>query len=409
MRDVRNAWIEDQSHPHRGRSDKPIPSESDFSILIDTTFKASLLREEGEPVSVSVTWCSPADFATNEVGRNRDSRLTLDFDAPAAFEAHNLAKLSGVVNGKSGTLLVCRVGEHAHIWSICYFMRAAVSIGYIPAGAKEAGHSRPDFPTLTITGLGSVQISRGGSVIGRIESGKFQKAHATVLTSYMLGQYLYRLVGIEIDFQNRNFKSNDEANVGRSFFDCVEFLLDVLSQRGSGATIILVPTNSKDQALAETDTAWKVRGSLEVDNLLRARLGYKTLATESKNMSYELFCLNVEQALRQRLQSLVDLAGIDGAVLLTPSFEVISFGAKIKSKKWAGEIQHGPVIQPSDKQELDFSRLGTRHHSALNFVGSVDGAVAFVASSDGPIRALVRSTEQKVWYWPDCRVSMFAN
>lgn len=82
---------------------------------------------------------------------------------------------------------------------------------------------------------------------------------------------------------------------------------------------------------------------------------------------------------------------------------------KLKSPKWEQDVQHGPVIQPVEKQQqLDFSRLGTRHNSALNFVGSIEGAVAFVASSDGPIRALVKSTEEKVWYWPDCRVSMFA-
>ncbi len=406
--DVLAAWASDQNHPYRDQSKKPIPNEQDLAVLLDTIFKASLLSEEGKPVSTSVTWVSRDDFEKHEIGRMRESRLTLDFDEPIAFEAHNLAKLSGIVNGKTGTLLACRTESGAYIWGVCYFMGGTGPIGEIPAMAMEVRHFSPDCPTVTVTGVGSMQITRGGTVIGRVEGGEFLQAQATILTSYMLGQYLYRLIGIEIDFNSRKFKSPEDADAARTFFDCVDFIIEVLSQRRTGATVIFVPSSLKERALAETDTAWKVHGSLEIDQMQRARLNYQKEAEESKNISGLLFRLKIDQALRHRLRSLVDLAGVDGAVLLTPTFEVIGFGMKLKSLKWEKDVQHGPVLQPIDKHQLDFSRLGTRHNSALNFVGSIEGAVAFVASSDGPIRALVRSTEEKIWYWPDCRVSMFA-
>jgi hypothetical protein len=224
----------------------------------------------------------------------------------------------------------------------------------------------------------------------------------------MLGQYLYPLIGIDVDITSRKFKNEDDGSAARSFFNCLEYIVEVLSQRRSGATIIFVPPVSYDRALDEAESAWKVRGSLEIDQLQLAGLNFDRLVQNGKSISNSLFRLDIDQALRHRLRSLVDLSGIDGALLLTPSFEVIGFGMKLKSKKWVGEVRHGPLIQDVEKQELDFSRLGTRHNSALNFVGSIDGAVAFVASSDGPIRALVRSAENKIWYWPDCRVTMFA-
>jgi hypothetical protein len=406
--DVLAAWASDQNHPHRGRSNKPIPSEQDLAILLDTMFRASLLHEEGKPVSTSVTWVSRSDFENYEIGRMRESRLTLEFDEPIDFEAHNLAKLSGIVNGKTGTLLVCRRESSAHIWGICYFMRETGSIGEIPAIAMEVRHFSPDYPTVTVTGVGSMQITRGGTVVGWVEGGEFLQAQPTVLTSHMLGQYLYRLIGIEVDLSSRSFKSPEDADAARTFFDCVEFIIEVLSQRRTGATVIIVPPRQRDHALAETDTAWKVHGSLEIDRLQSARLVYLKQAQERKCNFGALFRLKIDQALRHRLRSLVDLAGIDGAVLLLPSFEVIGFGMKLKSPKWGKDVQHGPVAQFVDNQKLDFLRLGTRHNAALNFVGSIEGAVAFIASSDGPIRALVRSTEEKIWYWPDCRVSMFA-
>lgn len=406
--DVLAAWTDDQKYPHRGRAEKPIPSVQDFAELLDTMFKTSLLQEEGKPVSASVAWVSRSDFENHEIGRTRESRLTLEFDVPIAFEDHNLAKLSGIVNGKTGTLLAFRAESRTYIWGVCYFMGASGPIGEISAMAKEVRHPSPDYPTVTITGVGSMQITRSGSVIGRIEGGKFLRAQPTVFTSYLLGQYLYRLIDIEVDFTTRSFKSNEDADMATSFFNCLDFIVEVLSQRRIGATVIFVPPSQKQRALEETHTAWKVQGSLEIDQLQSARLSWQKKAQKSKDMTGVLFRLKIDEALRHRLRNLVDLAGIDGALLLTPSFEVIGFGVKLKSPIWRHVVQHGPEIQLVEKQQLDFSRLGTRHNSALNFVGSVEGAVAFVASSDGPIRALVRVTEETVWYWPDCRVSMFA-
>ncbi len=405
---VLSAWIQDQQHPHRSRAQHPIPSEQDFGVLLDTMFRGSLLSEEGTNVITSVSWLSREDFDEHELKRARESRLLLEFSEPIPFEARNLAKLNGIVNGKTGSLLACQNESTPHIWGICYFMSGSGAIGEIPAGTMEVRHFRPDCPTVTITGIGAMQITRGDSVIGRIEGGQFLLAHATVFHSLMLGPFLYRLINIEIDPTSRQFKNAAEAEKARSFFNCLNYLIEVLSQRRTGATVIVIPPHQKDHALRNTETAWRVSGSLEIDLLQRARQDYQRRSQEGGSSSNQLFRLKIDQALRNRLRSLIDLAGIDGALLLTPSFDVIGFGMKLKSSKWSENIQHGPLIQATERQELEFSRLGTRHNSALNFVGSVDGSVAFVASSDGPIRALTKASENQIWYWPDCRVSMFA-
>lgn len=406
--DLLAAWTDDQNHPHRGRSEKQIPSEQDFALLLDTMFKASLLHEEGTPVMTSATWVSRNDFQKYEIGRMRESRLLLEFDEPILFEARNLAKLNGIANGKTSTLLICPADSTAHIWGICYFMEGTGPIGEIPAIAMEVRHLRPDYPTVTITGVGSMSITRSEAVIGRVEGGQFLRSQASVFSSQMLGQYLYPLIGIDVDMLNRKFKSNDDGEIASSFINCLKYIVEVLSQRRIGATVIVVPEELKERALIETDTAWKVHGSLEINLLQQARKNYQRQAQESKKTSDLLFRLKIDHALKNRLRSLVHLAGIDGALLLTPSFEVIGFGMKLKSPKWEGAVQHGPIALPTEKKQLDFPRLGTRHNSALNFVGSLENSVAFVASSDGPIRALIKSSEKSVIYWPDCRISMFA-
>ena len=399
--DLFNAWSADQKHPHRDRADRIIPTVQEFEIFLDTLFQASLLQEEGVPISTSVAWVSKEHFQKFDLTMRRETELCLHFDSPIEFEAKNLAKMSGIANGNSSTLLAHGTENNIHIWGICYFDTETEIIDSIPAQTTCTRHSSPDCPTITISGVGSLQITRGSSVIGRVENGKFSPSHADIFTSYMLGKYLYRLIGIEIDLESRKFKDVNESTIAYSYMSCIEYLIEILSQRKLGATIIFVPENNGVKS--HFDCSWSATGSLEIDILQENKIKL----ANTKDPSGFLFVQKIKRALRNRLRNLADLAKMDGALLLTPKFEVIGFGAKLKSSKWEGETQCGPVPYTTTEQVLDFSRLGTRHNSALNFVGSIDGAIAFVSSSDGPIRALTKDDDGRVVYWPDCRISMF--
>ena len=52
--------------------------------------------------------------------------------------------------------------------------------------------------------------------------------------------------------------------------------------------------------------------------------------------------------------------------------------------------------------KVDLGQYGTRHASAVNFVGRVPEAIVFVISQDGPIAGLTRKDENTVLWWPDC-------
>ena len=399
--DLFNAWSTDQNHPHRGRASRLIPTIQEFEVFIDTLFQTSLLQEEGIPISTSVAWISKQDFHKFELPKWRETELCLHFDSPISFEARNLAKMHGVANGNSSTLLAHGFDNNVKIWGICYFDTKNEVIGEIPAQVMCTRHFAPDCPMITISGTGSLQITRGNSVIGRVEGGKFISTHPEVFASDMLGKYLYRLIGVEIDFESRKFKDQKEATIDRTYMSCVEYLIELLAGRKLGATIVLLPGKADLNGLF--DCSWSVRGSLEINTLQEEKIVY----SNAKDISGSLFELKISRSLRNRLSNLADLAKMDGALILTPKFDIVGFGVKLKAPKWEGAIQCGPVPYSITEQTLDFSRLGTRHNSALNFVGSVDGAIAFVASSDGPIRALTKDDEGKVVYWPDCRISMF--
>ena len=80
---------------------------------------------------MSVTWVSMKEFEDCEVGRMRESRLTLEFHSPLAFEAYNVIKLSGIVNGKTGALLVANSDSGPQVWGVCYFIGRTGALGEI--------------------------------------------------------------------------------------------------------------------------------------------------------------------------------------------------------------------------------------------------------------------------------------
>ena len=55
-------WAAHQAHPRRDRAQRPLPSFEDVREVIETTFFASLEREEDRPIRFSVVLASPSEL-----------------------------------------------------------------------------------------------------------------------------------------------------------------------------------------------------------------------------------------------------------------------------------------------------------------------------------------------------------
>ena len=262
----------------------------------------------------------------------------------------------------------------------------------------------PDALTIEITGTGSLTVSRAGGVIGRIHKGEFAPSLPTPFNSLAMGPVLYGLFEINVD--RGEFVTEGDGSKAAILFGCLNYLLLELTRRGGGACLVFVPDSSLAMARQAAQFPWDSEGGIELGTLIRARIRY---GEHERNERFpNVFVQNANEALRERLDGIAALASLDGATLLTPSFDVIGFGVKLQAANFVGSVQEGANGLGSEYgKSIDFSRFGTRHNSALRFVASVDGAIAFVASMDGPIRGLVRHTDGTIRYWPDCRVSMF--
>jgi DNA integrity scanning protein DisA with diadenylate cyclase activity len=86
-----------------------------------------------------------------------------------------------------------------------------------------------------------------------------------------------------------------------------------------------------------------------------------------------------------------NLAGADGAIVITQSLTVIGFSAEINIQgQMAARVF--AVADPMKKQKtkLDVEQFGMRHRSAIKLCSTTEDAIVFVVSQDGDVSLVWR-------------------
>jgi hypothetical protein len=203
---------------------------------------------------------------------------------------------------------------------------------------------------------------------------------------------------------------HNQSTYFRKYIKCFDYLLGEASRRGHGATIVVIPDKQIAECKEHFAPEISFDGDLKIEYLLiemlKAEHGSKLEHSDDhfrRHINLEIY--NKECA--DRLSLLAQFSAIDGALVLSSRLEIISFGATLTAPEWKGNVLVGPDGFGGGGGAFDTLKLGTRHSSAIDFVGKCSGCICFVLSEDGPIRGLAKESDQTVLCWPDCRYSMF--
>jgi hypothetical protein len=387
------AWQADQEHPNRGRAKRPLPPLPAIRRLLDECFLATLRDEEGHPIRFSVGLVWGDDF--QQLEQPLTSKL-LRMTERVDFSAATLAKLSPAFDPSLTTIIVIWNEDEQSLqyWGIRLHAKSTNRFSEIPVAMEGLTGVGLDCFTLISRGRAALAIARGHGLIGILQAGYFKQAIPTPFTSNSLGRYIYE--GVQTD----PLFIAEGMTYWHLVRDGLEVILAESASRGHGGTIVLLPS---DVGLAasyfQQKQKHKLEGSFDLKNALHKCIEHK---------ADFVFSVGYRRAALESIQRISQLTAIDGALVLTFDFQVIAFGATLTAPR----SKAIPVIGPdgfgrATGQPFDIDRYGTRHRSAMDFVEAVPGAIAFVISQDGPIRAFRRDDGGTVHVWPDCTTSMF--
>jgi len=393
---IQSVWEQDQKHPFRDRKQKPIPNITDLRTIIEVSFFASLRREEDRPLSFAIALLPKWEVEREQRSSGR-KQIIMHFNESLPFTVDSIRKLSPAFDHKITALIVGPKTEERkdyELWGAMYYGSSSNYYLEIPVGIELI--FRPDVLMVTVTTAGSLLFSRGNSQLCRFVEAEIIQSVPTPFSSKAMGNYIIEL--IKNDFGFKKF----ENSYWHAFRNSIEYLLSETSLRGHGSTIILLPNDSLESYASKYITKYEFKDRLKTEELINQRLSYN-----DTDQIYRLIKLALGKVIIDRLSVLSQLSCIDGALLLTNKLTVISFGATLKANEWHGDVILGPDGFGGGGQKYNVEALGTRHNSAINFIGECPRAVGFVISQDGMIRGLVRKDEHTILCWLDCMVSMF--
>jgi hypothetical protein len=319
----------------------PIPDTPVLESLINSVFWTSLRREEGFVPKMSLAHVPPADDA-----------YSMRFEQPMALTPHALAKVAPVVE---------RAGIHLGVWAT--------------DGELYAWGTTRSIPTL-------------GLVLEIVEP-------ALLVVKHHRGEKTGKYVNVAV-LEGDQVKLVDES--ASSLPDCPALVgsllgfdspaswlgsMNVLVQlavsmraHGRGGLLLVVPSTSeswRDSMVAPMTYA-----------ISPAYRGLRELLRDGGGSGKKTD--RFQQSLREVVDVIAGLTAVDGAAVMTDTYELLAFGAKIARRRGSPQVEQVTVTEPvvgGEARTVTPAQLGgTRHLSAAQFVHDQRDAIALVASQD---------------------------
>ncbi len=328
----------------------PLPNAETIEALIDAAFWASLRREEGYVPKISLAFLPPGQAVQ-----------------PLLFERHIPLEPSALTRVAPA---VERPGIHLGVWcqgdELCVW-----------------GTTRT-VPTLCLV----VEVAAPGLVVIKHHSGEES------------GKFINVVV-----FEGDMVKMMDEHasdvpdcpslvtsllgfDSPRAWAHSVNVLVQLavsMRAHAHGGSLLVVPDGSESW---RESIVWPMPYAISPPFCELADLG-REISSGAKAKRWQ-------ESLNRTVEAVAGLTAVDGAVVLTNSYELLGFGAKIARRKGHPQIERVIVTEPvigAKATVVHPEQLGgTRHLSAAQFVHDQHDAAALVASQDGGFTVFEWST-----------------
>jgi hypothetical protein len=318
-----------------------VPDAAAIEAVIEAAFWASLRREEGYMPRISLALVPPEAV-----------QWPLRFERRVPLSAQPLTRLAPAVERPGIHLGVWREGESYCVWGATRDLPAqCLVLEVVAPGLLVVKHSRGEESEKFV----NIAVLQGDEV-KMIDEQSARLPDCPDLLTSLLG----------FDTQHA---SSDAVSV-------LIHLAVSMRGHGRGGSLLVVP--------ADTD-AW--RESVMQPMLYGVTPPFSALAEVVQDRTDAQPDRRWVDALLRAVDAVAGLTAVDGATVISDTYEVLAFGAKIVRRDGSPQITEVILTEPIEGARAEVVEPGllggTRHLSAAQFVRDQHDAVALVASQDG--------------------------
>ncbi len=365
--------------------------------IMENVFLAGLRREEDLPVRVNVA-LGDDTLLTQTLGTEVPF---IRFETPVPFTVDSLVKL-GPGFDPSTTSLFVRAKESdpkkLELWGALF----ASNRGQGVLDPFPRQKSPPQLLTIVTRKAGSLVIRWGDRILAHFQAGHFSEPLAKPFEDCVVAKTILDVVSHHPEYQV----------AGELYWDIYRsvlmFLLRNASVDSTGGTLIWLPEHfvikTQESLIDRYPLSESQEGARIIDEYCQLEMKRMRMAggknqpssvSDFKPLGQAL--LDIKRRMIEHTEFLSHLMRIDGAVLISHRIKPISFGAILAANSWNGRVVYEDRGLSHSGGDVDRSKYGTRHGSAIDFVARYPGAVAFVLSHDGPVSALTFRGEAVRW------------
>jgi hypothetical protein len=326
------------------------PDADAIEAMIEAAFWASLRHEEGFTPRISLAFISPEAV-----------RSPLLFERRLPLAAQPLTRLGPAVERPGVHLGVWRHDGQFYVWGATRKLPAYCAVlEVVAAGLLVLKHSRDAEAKKFV----NVAVFEGDEIKIIDDRSASLPDCPGLLTSLF-------------DSDTRN-ASSEAANM------LVRLALS-MRRHGHGGSLLVVPTGTE---------TW--RESIVHPMLYALDPPFSGLGELMKGAASADADRRWLEALQNTVDTVAGLTAVDGATIMTDSYEVLAFGAKISRRDGTSRVSEVLVTEPIEgfrAEVVEPSQLGgTRHLSASQFVRDQPDSLSLVASQDGRFTAFAWSS-----------------
>src|SRR5882672_6750621 len=381
------------------------PRASVLRRLLEIAYFATLRTEEGRFIRGSLTFADPNVPEPNPpIIRRSDHPNFAPLLQRRRLTVEALVKLSRAIDKWSGSIAVYgRAPSDIFTWGVVdQLVHQNVRLH------REGTGGVPNLGILTIVmeGTGELSVYHGNLFLGslrqdRLTTREFDALSSLQVLSKVVRGFTTAAAKIEAAIDDTTVEPHSiRQEILRQWSDTVARLCIGLRRIGTGGALLFSPAPHRNILDIKYEFVYNrlrdgfVLGVLDSAYLFTIEERVRRYAP--KPVPSALVTLHdfadadaddrtAELAGAVRL--VTSLAAVDGVVLLTPSLEVMAFGAKISAASTLGKVYDGRDFGQRGTRAItiDMSRFGTRHASVLQYCRADRNAIGVIVSQDGNV------------------------